>query len=279
MLVLANKKPVIIIKLGGSVLTDKNTPNSLRNNVINGLISQIYDNYHTSNQPKLIIIHGAGSFGHPIANSFSIQNGLNQNIPNQTLGLTKTHQSVKKLNTKIVDSFLNRDIPVLSLATSSVFFQEESALKFTGIKQIESLLELGIIPILYGDILLHDSKNFSIISGDRVIFEICKLFTSSIDTNHKVNKIIFCFDQDGIVISNSEKDSEVIQNIKSKNLDFISLKNFEDSIDVTGNIRGKLEEIKKICELGIPVQLINGQKPNLLIKALKNEKILSTLIE
>ncbi len=279
MLVLANKKPVIIIKLGGSILTDKNTPNSLRNNVINGLISQIYDNYHNSNQPKLIIIHGAGSFGHPIANSFSIQNGLNQNIPNQTLGLTKTHQSVKKLNTKIVDSFLNKDIPVLSLTTSSVFFQEESALKFTGIKQIESLLELGIIPILYGDILLHDSKNFSIISGDRVIFEICKLFTSSIDTNHKVDKIIFCFDQDGIVISNSEKDSEVIQNIKSKDLDFISLKNFEDSIDVTGNIRGKLEEIKKICELGIPVQLINGQKPNLLTKALKNEKILSTLIE
>ena len=279
MLCLANKKPVIIIKLGGSILTDKNIPYSIREKVINSLISQISDNYHSSDQPKLIIIHGAGSFGHPIANSFSIQNGLNQNIPNQTLGLIKTHQSVQKLNNVIVDSFLSRDIPVLSLTTSSVFFQGGSVLNFTGINQIETLLELGIIPILFGDILLHDSHNFSIISGDRVIYEICKFFSSSINTKYKIVKIIFCFDKDGIIISNIEKDSTVIQFIKSKDLDLLSLKNFEDSIDVTGNIRGKLHEIKKICELGIPVQLINGQKPDLLIKALKNEKILSSLIK
>ncbi len=279
MLVLTNKKQIIIIKLGGSILTDKNTPYSMRNEVINSLISQISDNYQTSNQPKIIVVHGAGSFGHPIANSFSIQNGLNLNIPNQTLGLTKTNQSVKKLNTKIVDGFLSRDIPVLSLTTSSVFFQENSVLKFTGFNQIGSLLDLGIIPILFGDILLHDPKNFSIISGDRVIFEICKSFSSSVNAKYKINKIIFCFDKDGIIISNTEKDSKVIQNIKSKDLNLISLKKFEDSIDVTGNIKGKLEEIKKICELGIPVQLINGQKPNLLSKAMKNEEILSTLID
>jgi len=278
-LVLADKKPVIIIKLGGSILTDKNTPYSMRNEVINSLISQISDNYQISNQPKIIIIHGAGSFGHPIANSYSIQKGLNQNIPNQTLGLAKTHQSVKKLNTKIVDGFLSREIPVLSLTTSSVFFQENSVLKFTGFNQIASLLELGIIPILFGDILLHDSKNFSIISGDRVIYEICKSFSSSINTKYKINKIIFCFDKDGIIISSSEKDSKIIQNIRSKDIKLLSLKKFEDSIDVTGNIRGKLKEIKKICDLGIPVQLINGQKPNLLTKAMKNEEILSTLID
>ena len=90
---------------------------------------------------------------------------------------------------------------------------------------------------------------------------------------------VFCFDKDGIIISNGENDSKVIQNIKSKEIDLLSLKNFKDSIDVTGNIKGKLQEIKKICDLGIPVQLINGQKPKLLIKALKNEKILSTLIK
>ena len=276
---MVNKKPLIIIKLGGSILTEKNTPNSIREKVIHSLISQISDNYHNSTQPKIIIIHGAGSFGHPIANSFSIQYGLDQTIPNQILGLTKTHQSVKRLNNKIVDSFLSRDIPVLSLTTSSVFFQGEHDFNFTGFNHIVSLLNLGIIPVLFGDILIHDSYNFSILSGDRVIYEICKTFSSSINTKYKIDKIIFCFDKDGIIISNGEKDSKVIQNIKSKNIDLLSLKNFEDSIDVTGNIRGKLQEIKKICELGIPVQLINGQKPNLLIKALKNEKILSAIIK
>ncbi len=279
MLLLANKEPIIIIKFGGSILTDKNTPYSIRNKVIESLISQISDNCRTSNQPKLIIIHGAGSFGHPIACSYSIQYGLNQNIPNQTLGLAKTHQSVKNLNSKIVDGFLRRDIPVLSLTTSSVFFQRESILKFMGINQIDSLLDLGIIPILFGDILLHDKADFSILSGDRVIYEICKSLTSSINSKYEIDKIIFCFDQDGIIISNAEKDSEVIHNIKLKDLELLSLKNFKESIDVTGDIRGKLNEIKKICELGIPVQLINGLKPNLLIKALKNEEIISTLIK
>ncbi|QEE15385.1 isopentenyl phosphate kinase [Promethearchaeum syntrophicum] len=276
---MVNKNPVIIVKLGGSILTDKNIPNSIKEKEIKSLISQISDNYHISTQPKIIIIHGAGSFGHPLANSFSIQNGLNQNIPNQILGLAKTHQSVRKLNNKIINSFLGKNIPVLSLTTSSIFYQEGTNLKFTGFNHIESLLDIGIIPILFGDILIHDSNNFSILSGDRVIYEICNSFSSSNNTKYRIDKIIFCFDKDGLIISNGEEDSSVIPIIKLKDIDLLQLKTFEDSIDVTGNIRGKLHEIKKICKLGIPVQLINGQKPNLLIKALKNEKILSTLIK
>ncbi|MHA1720701.1 MAG: isopentenyl phosphate kinase [Promethearchaeota archaeon] len=276
---MVDKKPVIIIKLGGSILTDKNKPYSFKKEVFQNLISDISKHYHSSNSPKLIIVHGAGSFGHPIAKNYSIQKGLNQNIQNQIFGLTKTHQSVKKLNMKIVDGFSSQDIPALSLTTSSVFFQGEKGIKFIGIDHIISLLELDIIPILFGDIILHFKKNFSIISGDRVIYEICKSFSNIPNVKYQIDKIIFCFDQDGIIILNNEKESKVIQNINSKDLNQLSLKNIKESIDVTGDIKGKLEEIKKICALGIPVQLINGKREKLLIKALKNEKILSTLIE
>jgi isopentenyl phosphate kinase len=49
-------------------------------------------------------------------------------------------------------------------------------------------------------------------------------------------------------------------------------------IDVTGGIKGKLDSIKKICEYGIPVQLINGLEKNFIYKSLKDQKINCTLI-
>lgn len=272
------KKPIIIIKLGGSILTDKNKPFSIKDQIIDDIISQISLYIGTNENPKLIIIHGAGSFGHPVAKSYSIQDGLNPKTPNQKFGLAKTHQSVKELNMIIINKFLKKKTSVLSLIPSSMFVKTNSNLKFMGIEQIESLLNLGIIPVLFGDILLHTSKNFSIISGDKIIYEICRRFHTSQDTNYKVQKVIFCFDKDGIIISNKDRSEHIIQKINYLELDSIDLTNFKPTIDVTGDIKGKFEEIKKICALGIPVQLINGQKPNNIVKALKNETVVSTQI-
>ena len=56
---------IYLLKLGGSLLTDKNQPSSLREDVINRAIEQIIE----SNK-NIVLIHGGGSFGHPIAKEY-----------------------------------------------------------------------------------------------------------------------------------------------------------------------------------------------------------------
>jgi len=83
---------VILLKLGGGLLTDKNNPLSIREDVVKSAVKQIID----ANE-KIILIHGGGSFGHPLAKKYSISNGIDTTIPNQILGVAETHHAMVKV--------------------------------------------------------------------------------------------------------------------------------------------------------------------------------------
>jgi len=265
---------ITVIKLGGSFLTDKNIPNSVRKQAIESSIKQIIQATLTLDH-NAIIVHGGGSFGHPMALKYKIHQGLDTETPNQDLGLALTHHKMEELNGIILSEFLVRGFPVMSLPPASMFYHNSKGLNFTGKPQIESLLELGVTPILYGDVLLHSSPNFSILSGDRIILELCKSLGPS-----RISKVIFVFDEDGLYIPDP---SDSTCNILKLNLSYSQLENLEitqkdPKIDVTGGIEGKLQEVRKIVALEIPVQFLNGNVPNNLFKAIDGQKVRSTTI-
>ncbi|MBA7671756.1 hypothetical protein ES703_79919 [subsurface metagenome] len=237
--------------MGGSLLTDKNIPFSIREEVVNSAIQQIID----ANK-KLILIHGGGSFGHPIAKKYNISQGFNISIKNQIFGLTKTHEAMVKFNSQIIEEFLEKKYPALSIQPSSIFIKRLNEISFESIEPIEISLDLGILPVLYGDVILDKEGNFSIISGDRIILELCKNLNK-----YSISKVIFAIEKDGIFVEDIENDKKIIKlalEISLDELDKIKLADLGNKIDVTGSIRGKIHAIKEICRLNIPVQVING---------------------
>ena len=68
---LVNK--MIIIKLGGSVICDKAVPYSFNENVV-AMIADELKAFIPRHQ--FIIVHGGGSFGHPLAKKFDIRGCL-----------------------------------------------------------------------------------------------------------------------------------------------------------------------------------------------------------
>lgn len=261
------KNEIIIIKIGGSVLTDKNQPFSVRKKIIDRLINQII-----ASHKKIILIHGGGSFGHPLARKFNINSGVDTTVKNQILGLAETHKAMELLNSKISEEFLKRKTPAITIHTSSIFLKNMNKTEVLSVKGIELLLNLNVIPILYGDIILDLNNSFSIISGDRIILEICGKLQ-----NYKISKVIFCIEEDGLM-EQGKNHPELIKDISMSDLNKLNLAKYDKKIDVTGGIGGKLVEIENICKLGIPVQIINGLKQGLLLKALKNEEVCSTII-
>ncbi|MHA1753867.1 MAG: isopentenyl phosphate kinase [Candidatus Helarchaeota archaeon] len=258
-----------IIKLGGSLLTDKDKPFSLRRKVVKKCIYQIIQ----SNE-KIILIHGGGSFGHPLAKKFKIVDGFNPEIKDQCLGLAKTHQAMVEFNSFIVKEFINNGVPAISIDPSSIFLKNGNITSSKLIYKIELLLKLEIVPILYGDIIFDTKKSFSIISGDEIIVEICDNIK-----NYKIEKVIFAMDQDGIYIESDENSPTLLTSVNSSELQGLKLAKFVDKIDVTGGIEEKINKIKQIIGLKIPVQLINGLKDDYIFKSLKNNYIPSTIIK
>jgi len=256
--------------LGGSLLTDKNVPFSIRKDVVNSAVQQIID----ANE-KLILIHGGGSFGHPLAKKYSISKGLDTSIQNQILGLAETHQAMNKFNSYLINLFLERNYPALSIQASSTFFKDSQEISTYSVDIIETVLDLKILPVLYGDIILDKQGSFSIISGDQIIFELCENLKK-----YHVSKVIFTMETDGLYINdkNSEGNSILAAECFSDDLESIKLTDLGQKIDVTGGIEGKLNFIKQICKYNIPVQLINGLKEGYIYKSLKNQKINCTNI-
>ncbi|MBD3229619.1 MAG: acetylglutamate kinase [Candidatus Lokiarchaeota archaeon] len=242
---LRNVDKVEIIKLGGSLITNKNKPFSLKKDIIRKAINKIISgNEHT------ILIHGGGSYGHPIAKKFEIFDGYNPNVKNQLLGLSKTHQAMNQLNSFIIKEFINRDHPVISVQPSSIFLKDGDEIIVHSIEILEFLLELNILPVLYGDIILDKQNSFSIISGDRICLEICKKL------KYNISKVVFAMDREGIYVKGEHKDEPIIlSDLKLEDLENIHLMKLGEKIDVTGGIEGKIEEIKEILRLKIPVQV------------------------
>ncbi|MHA1269381.1 MAG: isopentenyl phosphate kinase [Candidatus Helarchaeota archaeon] len=273
---MSNLDNIKILKLGGSLITDKDIPFSIRQGILQKCIKQII-----SYDGRVILIHGGGSFGHPVAKEFKIINGFDPTIPNQILGLSKTHKVMNQLNSIIINNLIDNECPAISIQPSSIFIKNNKGYTTYSINIIENLLNFNIIPVLYGDIVLDTHNSFSIISGDQIAVELCKNIK-----NYKIDKMIFAFDKDGIFVSN-EKNGEsnkknnicLAQEIKVENLNMIKLAKLGNKIDITGGIIGKLKEAEKIAKLNIPVQFINGLINNYILKSLRNQDIISTWIK
>jgi isopentenyl-diphosphate delta-isomerase len=268
---LTSNSEIIILKLGGSLITDKNKPLSLREDIIDISIDQV-----KSSKQKLILVHGGGSFGHPLAKKYAISYGFDANIKDQLLGLSETHNAMNELNSLIINKCLQKKLPVVPIQPSSTFIKRNQQIFVKSMEIIEAVLDLQFIPILYGDIIFEVEGSFSIISGDKIILELCKKLQK-----YKVTKVIFAIEKDGIFIQDDKREKSSIKlasELVSDELDGLKLAQLDGKIDVTGGIKGKLNVIKDICNQNIPVQIINGLKEDYIMKALKAENVVSTKI-
>ena len=253
---------LLIIKLGGSVITYKDsiTPKP-RKKVIKQLTCEIAKLYHHKKH-DIILVHGAGSYGHPIVKRYNLHKGMKGS--QQILACSQTLQSVSVLNTLVIDALLSKGLPVVSLPPHS--FVTQSASNFTGfdVKIIKEYLANKQLPVLFGDIVTDNQWGCSILSGDTVITYLAQKLSAE--------KVIFLSDVDGLFAQDpkTHPQAELIPTINDENIHNVlsSLKVRESKrLDVTGEMYGKVMSIRKNLR-GIEVIIANGLKKYSLSKAL-----------
>ncbi|KAA0015003.1 MAG: isopentenyl phosphate kinase family protein [Thermoplasmata archaeon] len=244
---------MIIVKLGGSVISNKNKPFSFNENVVENLAEEISQFYP---EKKFLVVHGGGSFGHPLAKKYELRKGLNEE---RKVGFSYTHEAMLELNKKIINIFLEKNLPAFSVSPSSIFLIEKGEIVEGWLKIIEELLDKDFIPVLFGDVAIAKDKGIDILSGDQII--------SFLANKMKPEKVIFLMDVDGIYTkSPEEKDAELIEVIDEK----LKPEGKAGVYDVTGGIKNKIEQALKMpCQ----VYFINGMIKGNLTKAIKGEKI------
>ena len=264
---LSGTKPVVL-KIGGSVITDKNGELAARTESINRLAEEIAK----ANVRNLLIVHGGGSFGHPTAKKYNIKDGLRNET--QKVGFAETHHVMTVLNGLFMDALVWHSVPAVSVTPSSCITTEMGRIKFFDETICKRLLTMGFTPVLYGDTILDDKLGFTVLSGDQIVAHLARKLNAL--------RVVLGVDIDGLYNADPkiEADAKVYPYLTLRELKDLKDRLGESTTtDVTGGMRGKITELILTVEQGIPAVIVNASKPNRLYKALVGEKVEGTIIE
>ena len=243
---------MILIKLGGSIITNKEKPLSVRRKTI----EKIAKSLKKIDEP-MIIVHGGGSYGH----YWSVKYDMHTKERKYDLrGVAIVKNSMIELNKIVLDSLLKNKLNPYCFPPSNFMLGNKPISK--KIEEIEKIAKSGLIPVTYGDALWYGQQKTYILSGDKIMTHLAKIL--------KPRLSIFVLNEDGLY--SDLKSKKLIYELKGKRPSIS-----ENKKDVTGGMVRKVEEASKISKMGLNVFFVNGNKPERIVKAVKNRKFEGTL--
>ena len=243
---------MILIKLGGSIITNKEKPLSARRKTINNILKQV----RKIKEPK-IIVHGGGSYGH----YWSVKYGMHTKPAKYDLkGVSVVKNSMIALNKIILDMAVKNRLNPYSLPPTD-FMSGNRSLK-SKILTINDIAKSGLTPITYGDALWYGQKKSYILSGDVIMTALAKVL--------KPRLSIFALNVDGVY--SNMKSKKLIYDFKKEKPSISTNK-----MDVTGGMTRKITEAVKMSRSGLKVFFANGNKPQRITDAVSGKKFEGTL--
>lgn len=158
--------PLKILKIGGSVITDRTQERPrIRRSILGAVASEIAAAYRAGSF-QLVLVHGAGSFGHPIVKKTRIDQGLTDEAQRRAFGETQRLQTV--LNAAVVACLLKEGLPAFPFQASANAVVAAGEIRCFHLEPLRGLLSWGMIPVLYGVPSYDVNQGCSILSGDHL---------------------------------------------------------------------------------------------------------------
>ncbi|MBI5698318.1 MAG: gamma-glutamyl kinase [Thaumarchaeota archaeon] len=238
---------MILIKLGGSIITNKEKPLSPRIKTIDNIAKQL----KKISEP-FVLVHGGGSFGHYWSIKYDMHTKPAKTNPH---GVAIVKNSMIQLDKIILDSLTKNKLSPYCLPPTD--FMSGNKPIISKVKEIKKIAESGLIPVTFGDALWYGQKKSYILSGDRIMSILAKVLRPRLS--------IFVLNVDGLY--SDLKTKQLIYDMKD---DQVSIQDIP--MDVTGGMKRKVEEATRISKMGLKVFFANGNKPVRIINAVnKNE--------
>ncbi|MDD1717900.1 MAG: isopentenyl phosphate kinase family protein [Methanoregulaceae archaeon] len=229
----------ILLKLGGSVITDKSGDCAIDHAAISRLAGVIGSRPRTS----LLIVHGAGSCGHPEAKRYRIAEGLDGS---NLAGVFATHRSVLRLNDALVEALRENGLEAIGISPIAAAVTDNGRIKSFASGPLEEMLGRHMVPVLHGDVVMDCSRGASIVSGDQL--------TRFLAVALCANRVGLATDVPGVI-----DQERVVRVITPENAGDIELEG-SGHPDVTDGMRGKINELLMLAREGVPSDIFHASR-------------------
>ncbi len=259
---------LIVLKLGGSLFTDKSTPYKLRESVIKAVAAEIKECIDLGLIKNLVIVHGVGSFGHPPVLKYNLHKGFRNK--DQLISMSKTQQIVNELRKTIAITFIEEGVPINLMHASSIIVGDKMAIADYTFNSLKGFLSLGMVPLIGGDMMYDKTMGFSVCSGDQLAVVLSRVL--------RAKQLIFATDVSGVFDKDPklEEHAQLLREININEIEQLFGKTEEEtSKDASGKMQGKLFSlisIKDQIQEGLEVVILSMNKKGVLKNHLKGQE-------
>jgi isopentenyl phosphate kinase len=257
------KKSISFLKLGGSLITDKNLANTALHEIIDQLAQEIKLARDQQPDMHLLLGHGSGSFGHFAARRHGTRQGVKSDL--EWAGFIEVWQSARQLNEIVLAALHAAALPVICITPSAAVISENGQIASWDTQPIQSALEHGLIPMVFGDVVFDTRQGGAILSTEELFLHLCNEL--------KPTKILLAANDP--VYSDFPGRNNVLPLINSKNIDDVrnTLSGGEGS-DVTGGMLSKVEAALEMVTISnADAWIFSGIAKGQIKKALLNQPI------
>ncbi|MEM7584011.1 MAG: isopentenyl phosphate kinase [Acidobacteriota bacterium] len=258
---------LVLVKLGGSLITDKGAAAVPRLDVLERLSREIAQ-ARPQMPERLLVGHGSGSFGHVAAAKHGIGSG--QLGPSSGFGISETRAAAAQLHQLVTEQFLGAGLKPFSWAPSSALISRAGRPVSGEVGPLVSALALDLMPVVYGDVVMDRQWGASICSTEATLqYLVGRLQRRGL----VVRRVLWLGATDGIY----GRDGQAIPIVhRSNHRQVRKAIGATAGTDVTGGMLLRLETARWLAHRGVESWIVNGLTPELLTAGLLGEKLPGT---
>ncbi len=255
---------MLLVKLGGSVVTEKAHLRTPRSAAIRRLAREL-----ASLGESLLIVHGAGSYGHILASRHRLNEG-GSTLPRRQVA-ARVQADVRELDGLVVRALNRAGLAAIPIPPSAVLSLDDGRVSAMDLTPFLEFASMEFTPVTFGDVVRDVRRGFSVCSGDLLMLELARAF--------RPKRAVFAADVDGLftVDPKRRRAARLLETVGPDDLSRIEFSS-SSRTDVTGSIEGKLRRMFEIADHAGECLIVNGNVKNRVRDALRGRHVVGTRV-
>ncbi len=253
-------RSLVFLKLGGSLITEKNRPYTAREAQIYALTETLARVLQKHPELRLVLGHGSGSFGHQAAQEGGTREGIPAHAPSEAYrrywqGFAEVAYQAAKLHHLVMESLHRAGVAAISFPPSAMIYRLHNGQLRWQLAPLRAALRAGLVPVVYGDVIFDAGRGGGILSTEEV-FEALAL-------RLRPARILLAGLEEGVWADFPQR-TRLIPHITAAHLDHLRpALGQAEGVDVTGGMLTKVEGMLQLTRRlpGLRIFLFSAEDP------------------
>ncbi len=256
---------LVFLKLGGSLITVKDQPHTIRPEVLERLAQEIAEAIAQDKDLHLLLGHGSGSFGHVAASQYDTRQGVKS--AEDWKGFVEVWSQAAELDHLVIAALEAAELPAIVFPPSAMITAHNRKIGTWNLTPIYTALENGLLPVVYGDVVFDEVLGGTILSTEDLFTYLAPIL--------KPTCLLFAGHEMG-VWAKYPGPSNLLHEVTPKSFPHIvaGLKG-SSATDVTGGMLGKVRQVISLVNdfPWLEAGIFTGEVPGHVLRSLLGEKL------